>query len=113
MRTSHIITGVALMAAFVMGCSKSSNSSSPSPIRDLVLSTNTPSHVSIDSSHDCTITTTALQNGQLLLRVDIRASSSVNPAPPVKVILSPGQTFTVQTKDMAAPFCFKAKLKAE
>jgi len=113
MRNSHIITGAALMAALVIGCSKSSSGSLPAAATDLELSTKTPSHVAIDSSHDCTITTTSIQGGQLLLRLDYKSAESIKPNPPVKLILSPGQEFIIQTEGMAAPLRFKAKLKAE
>ena len=114
MRTSRIITGVALMAGLVMGCSKSSTSGSPpATVTDLELSTNTPTHVTIDSSHDCTITTTAIPGGQLMLRLDYHTAGTDKQTPPVKLVLSPGQEFTVQTEGMAAPLHFKAKLKAE
>jgi hypothetical protein len=114
MRTSHIITGLALMAGLVMGCSKSSTRPSPpAAVTDLVLSTKTPTHVTIDSSHDCTITTTAIPGGQLMLRLDYHTAGAVKQPPRVKLVLSPGQDFTVQTEGMAAPLHFKAKLKTE
>jgi hypothetical protein len=113
MRTSHIITGVALIAALVVGCSKSPVGSSPTVATDLELSTKSPTHVTIDSSHDCTITTTTIPGGQLMLRLDYKSADSGKPTPPVKLIVSPGQEFTVQTEGMAAPLRFKAKLKAE
>ena len=113
MRTSYIITGAALMAALFIGCSKSPSGSLPAAVTDLELSTKTPSHVAIDSSHDCTITTKAIPGGQLLLRLDYTSVGSAKPSPPVKLVLSPGQEFTVQTEGMAAPLRFTAKLKAE
>jgi len=113
MRTSYIITGTVLMAALVIGCSKSSSGSLPAAVTDLELSTKTPSHVVIDSSHDCTITTTAIPGGQLLLRLDYKVAGAAEPTPPVKLVLSPGQEFTIQTEGMAAPLRFKAKLKTE
>ena len=113
MSASHIISGAALMAALVVGCSKSSSSTLPAAVKDLELSTSTPSHVTIDSSHDCTITTTTIPGGQLMLRLDYKSAESGKPTPPVKLVLSPGQEFTVQTEGMAAPLRFKAKLKSE
>lgn len=114
MRTSHIITGTALMAALAIGCSKSSTSDSPAvTVTDLELSTKAPTHVTIDSSHDCTITTSAIPGGQLMLRLDYHTAGADKQTPPVKLVLSPGQEFTVQTEGMAAPLHFKAKLKAE
>jgi hypothetical protein len=113
MRILHFITGAVLIAALVTGCSKSPSGSSPATVTDLELSTKLPTHVTIDSSHDCTITTTTIPGGQLMLRLDYKSSDSAKPTPPVKLVLSPGQEFTVQTEGMAAPLRFKAKLKAE
>jgi len=113
MRTSYLITGAALMAVLVVGCSKPASGFLPTAVTDFELSTKTPSHVAIDSSHECTITTTVIQGGQLLLRLDYKSGDPVKPAPPVKLVLSPGQEFTIQTEGMAAPLRFKAKLKAE
>jgi hypothetical protein len=123
MRIQYVITAAALMVASIIGCSRSSNSPSSTTATVpelstntstlLELSTNTPTRVTIDSSHDCTITTTAIPGGQLLLRLDYNAAGSVKPTRPVKLILSPDQEFTVQTEGMAAPLRFRAKLKAE
>ena len=113
MRTSYLITGAALMAALVIGCSKRSAGSLPAAVTDLELSPKKPSHVAIDSSHDCTITTTVIPGGQLLLRLDYKSGDLVKPAPPVKLVLSPGQEFTIKTEGMAAPLRFTAKLKSE
>ncbi len=114
MRTSQIITGAALIAALAIGYSKSPASGSPpATVTDLELSTKTPSHVTIDSSHDCTITTIVIPGGQLMLRLDYQTAGSVKSTPPVKLVLSPGQEFTVQMEGMAAPLRFKAKLKTE
>ncbi|HEY4952164.1 MAG TPA: hypothetical protein VII71_02115 [Verrucomicrobiae bacterium] len=122
MRKLYVITAAVLMAASIVGCSKSSSRPSTTESSDkplsttatvLELSTNTPSRVTIDRSHDCIITTTAIQGGQLLLRLDYKTTEPVKPTPPVKLILSPDQEFTIQTEGMAAPLRFKAKLKAE
>lgn len=114
-----------MMVALAVGCSKSSNGISPVPVTSrgvspspaavtyLELSTNAPTHVAIDSRHDCTITATALQDSQLFLRVDIKAPGSVKPTHPIKLVLSSGQEFTLQAEGMAAPLRFKAKLKAD
>lgn len=113
MRTSHIITGVALIATLVVSCSKSPSESSSSAVTDLELSTNSPTHVTIDASHDCTITTTAIPGGQLMLRLAYKSAGAAKPTAPVKLVLSAGQEFTVQTEGMAAPLRFRVKLKAE
>lgn len=109
MRIPCFITVAILMTAFIVGCSKSSSGSSSTAVKDLELSTNAPTHVTIDARHEGIITPTALPNGQLLLHIEIKSAGSVTPAP--RVVVIPDQEFTVQTKDMAAPVRFKVKLK--
>jgi hypothetical protein len=111
MRIPYLITTAALIVAAIVGCSKSSNRSLATAATVLELSTNTPSHVTIDSGHDCIITTTAIPGGQLLLHVDFEVAGSVKSA--AKIVVSPGQEFTLETEGMAAPVRFKAQLGAE
>jgi hypothetical protein len=58
MRTPHIMTGAALMAAFVVGCSKP-HATTPPKMTDLgvvELTPKTPKQFSLGGSQSCTIT---------------------------------------------------------
>ncbi len=69
MRISHLITVAALMAAFVIGCSKHPKASSlrlPADTKYLgviKLTENTPQHFSIGSGKSCTVTGRQVPDG--------------------------------------------------
>jgi len=125
MRILHYITiGAATLAvAFFIGCSKSSSSQTQQSSQDMTkltpggtgvylgiaeLSTNTPTHLAIDASKNCTISTTTLSDGKL--RLDITVESGGRVLDRTLLDVPPGQQFGFQTRGMTQFVKFTAKL---
>jgi hypothetical protein len=126
MRISHYITigAVVLVAVFFAGCSKKPtqqkseafakmfpNESLPTNVAYLgvvELSTRTPSHLTIDTTNDCTITTAALPDGSL--QMDVAVETSGQQPARTRIIARPDQQFAFQTGSMTRMVSYTAKL---
>ena len=72
------------------------------------LSTNTPTHLTIEVSKNCTINTTTLSDGKL--RLDITVESGGRVLDRTLLDVPPGQQFGFQTRGMTQFVKFTAKL---
>ena len=119
MRILHIITGAALIAAFVMGCSKSPSqlaSTSSTDVRDLgvvSLSDAIPRNLTIGTDKSCILTGAASSNGIAIVMVlqETNADKTVRSHDPMKFWVAAGHPLTVRSGDMSIRF--KPEVKAK
>jgi hypothetical protein len=113
MRILHIITGTALMAAFVIGCSKTPNqpiSTSSAAVQDLgvvSLSDATPQYLAIAPNKSYALTGAASSNGMtkiVMVVQETNADKTVRIHDPETFFMVTGHRLTIKSGDVSIRF---------